>query len=284
MSKEGNGKDELGRTRAGEAAAEQRRRCFVITPIGSDGSGIRRAADGVYEAAIRPVLEQFGYEIFYPRDMPAVGSITDQILRHIQEDEMVVANLTGLNPNVMYELAVRHSFRLPVVTIAERGTVLPFDLSGDRVVFYDDDMHGVGLFRPPLEAALRAAEAETRPDNPVVRATRSMAILKDLEEDDPRRELLDRMDQLGREIGRLGGQFSSPEPHTQRVYVVHFRERLTAGEANRFLEAICDLRALRSGTLVGENRVRFAAEKVLSYQDLMEAAIVAGLDIDRVTT
>jgi hypothetical protein len=78
-----------------------------------------------------------------------------------------VADLTGGNPNVYYELSVRHGAQLPVVLIAEEGTKLPFDISQSRVIFFDHtDLNSAGKAREELELQIRAS-LQSPPDNPI---------------------------------------------------------------------------------------------------------------------
>lgn len=112
-----------------------RERCFVVTPIGSEGDPIRRHIDGVIKAAIKPVLEADGYQVIAAHTMSESGTIDKQIFKELYEDKLVIANLTQNNPNVMYELAARHCFGKPVIIIAEEGSVLPFDILRERTIF-----------------------------------------------------------------------------------------------------------------------------------------------------
>lgn len=118
-----------------------KKRCFIITPIGNDNDSIRRHIDGIIDAAIKPALEP-DYEVVAAHKITETGTITKQIIKEIYQDELAIANLTGNNPNVMYELAIRYCLGKPVLTIAEKGTNLPFDVMPERTVFYVNDPQG----------------------------------------------------------------------------------------------------------------------------------------------
>ena len=95
----------------------------------------------------------------------------------------------------MYELAVRHAARKPVVTIAEVGTRLPFDIADERTIFYQNDMAGVPELRAKLQTGAQAAVHDVHPDNPVYRAAQSQ-VIREVTAGDPNHFILDRLDRL----------------------------------------------------------------------------------------
>lgn len=191
----------MAKTTTKQAELEQKK-CFVITPIGESNSQERRDTDGLIRIAISPVLTGNGYQVFVPHEMPDPGSITRQVIEHILSDELVVANLTGPNPNVMYELAVRHAARLPVVVLAEEGTKLPFDIADQRAIFYRNDALGFHELKDPLERTVIVAAKDRQPDNPVYRAAQSRVIREAAGTTDTEKFLLDRMETLEQSVRR----------------------------------------------------------------------------------
>jgi len=167
--------------------------CFIITPIGNNNSDIRRHAEGVINAVIKPLLEneENGFKVVVAHEINDTGSIPDQVFNQVVNAKLVIANVTGLNPNVMYELGVRHALRLPVITIAEEGTNLPFDINSQRTIFYENDMFGTNELKTKLAEMLKKIDFdEESTDNPVMSALRKSEIFNSVNKDDKEQQLL----------------------------------------------------------------------------------------------
>ena len=77
----------------------ERKVCFVISPIGDDSTPTRRAIEGLMDAVIEPTLRDLGFEVEVSHRISRTGSITNQVLELILSADLVVANLSELNPN-----------------------------------------------------------------------------------------------------------------------------------------------------------------------------------------
>lgn len=163
---------------------QQYKECFIITPIGAPESEIFKKTEGLISSVLRPVLEEFGFIPMPAHHIDNTGSINKQIIEKIVNSELVIANLTGINPNVMYELAIRHSFGKRVITVAEYGTKLPFDILDQRTIFYNDTMHGVEQFKPDLKKMIMKCLDESiesqNISNPVYDALKLVAEINNL--------------------------------------------------------------------------------------------------------
>lgn len=149
--------------------------CFIITPIGGDADPIRREIEGVIDTVIAPAVDDFGYDkplVAHKIVLP--GSINNQIIDHIVNDDLVIVNLTGLNPNVMYELAIRHATKKPVIHICQEGTELPFDIKLDRTIFYTNDIMGAKELGDKLRVFISAISSrDIWDDNPIYTGLRA---------------------------------------------------------------------------------------------------------------
>lgn len=142
------------------------RECFVIGPIGSElapvGSPERTTYEEaleVYEKVIEPACAQVGFRTTRADRLARPGEIPEQVFRMLRDAPLVVADLTNANPNVMYELALRHATGRPAIQIGEYAR-LPFDLSVIRTEQFVRTPGGLVDARKRLEEAIRAGEQE----------------------------------------------------------------------------------------------------------------------------
>jgi hypothetical protein len=137
--------------------------CFVIAPIGQAGSETRKRSDVVLRHLIAPAVEQCGYVPLRADQIAEPGLITSHVIQHIIDDPLVVADLTERNPNVFYELAIRHAIRKPLVQIIESGEQLPFDVAGTRTITVDHrDLDNVAFAKGEIVKQIDALEKKAQ--------------------------------------------------------------------------------------------------------------------------
>lgn len=116
---------------------ENEKICFVIAPIDEPDSETRKRSDQILKYIISPAVEARGYKAVRADELERPGMITSQVIQHVIAAPLVVADLTDRNPNVFYELAVRHAIRKPFIQIIRKGETIPFDVAGARTIFVD---------------------------------------------------------------------------------------------------------------------------------------------------
>lgn len=145
--------------------SSNQKKCFVISPIGPDGSETRKHADTVFECIILPACsppDHSGHYIAERGDHKAApGKITDQIYEDILGSDLIIVVLTESNPNVYYELAIAQSAAKPVILLLEKGYDAPFDIKDQRIIYYDFDPQQIyhGTYVKQLRAAITALES-----------------------------------------------------------------------------------------------------------------------------
>lgn len=181
--------------------------CFVVAEFGSSAEA-RKRSEQTLRHLVRKVLEPLSYDVVRADEITTPGLITHQIIERLLDSDLVVADLTGNNPNVFYEIAVRHAVAKPIIHILTDGESIPFDVKDVRTVYYslsDPDM--LENAREQFKAVVE--EVEKSPDedkqNPVA-VVRHLRLLEG--STDPQTaqigEVLAAVASLGEQVRTLG--------------------------------------------------------------------------------
>ena len=129
-----------------ELARGKRKRVFVLMPFSKEMLD-------VFIFGIRWAAEEVGAVVERADDLEHNGEIIEEIRKAIAESDAVVADTTGANPNVCYEVGYAHALQRPTVLICRDGEQLPFDLKGTNHLMYANILS----LREPLKEKLAAA-------------------------------------------------------------------------------------------------------------------------------
>lgn len=118
------------------AKKQDRKQCFVVGPIGDDDSEDRIHADWLLEEIILPVFNEHysDFDVTRADKISNPGQITTQVISALLEADLVIADLTTLNPNAFYEIGIRHVVNLPIIHMHLDGQRIPFDIAPFRSI------------------------------------------------------------------------------------------------------------------------------------------------------
>jgi hypothetical protein len=93
--------------------------------------------DRYYQDIYAPAIREAGLEPVRADELFTTGSVVEQIWDQIENAKVLLADLSGKNANVFYELGLAHAARKPVVFTSADSEDVPFDLRHLRVIIYD---------------------------------------------------------------------------------------------------------------------------------------------------
>jgi len=166
----------VGEQAQSQGSVKQKKRCFVVMGFGIKtdlATGRKLNLDNAYRNMIKPAVVQCGLECVRADEIPHSGVIDLQMYRELLTADVVIADISTVNPNAIYELGIRHALRpWTTVVISESELKYPFDLGHILITPYThlgDDI-GVGEARRFIEQVsdnLREILEHPVPDSPV---------------------------------------------------------------------------------------------------------------------
>lgn len=147
----------------------EKRVCFVIMPIGREGTEEHAHFRSVFDVIIKPSAEEAGLQVWRADESAFTGSMTREIVEALAAADLVIADLTNRNPNVYLELGIRHCLRRSgTIHLISADQALPFDVAGYRAIKYSTDFDKIdGVKTALVDAIDEKIRNPESPDNPV---------------------------------------------------------------------------------------------------------------------
>jgi hypothetical protein len=188
---------------------EENTPCFIIMPFsGSSKNHTEEYWTRHYEEFLKPLIKNAGN--YFPfRSQALRGDIVREIIGSLIFSPIIVADLTDANPNVYWELGIRQSFKHGTITIAEKGTHLPFDIGVKGTLFYyPNDYTKMEEFKANFKKALdNCLEEPEKPDSHVLEAITGRGsiyqIIIDIEAKKRLEALIDEIEDNSELLGRI---------------------------------------------------------------------------------
>ncbi len=190
---------------------DRQKLCCILTPTSAEW---RDYVDQLFEFVIADAVEPLGYRPVRAERIAETGAISPQVIQHLVQDTLVIADLTGQAPQVLYGLAIRHASRRPVIHLVRDGDPSLFEASDIPVVKISiASAREAKRSKQELAAAVEAIERENQPqDTPVSRAIKQQ-VLEQSESllDQRAAEMLKMLEAVQGTLAALSDRVAQPE-------------------------------------------------------------------------
>ena len=211
--------------------------CFVIAPLGEPESETRKRSDQVLKHVIKPAVSNAGYNAVRADEIDKPGIITSQVIQHIVNDDLVIADLTERNPNVFYELAIRHAIAKPFVQLMRKGEQIPFDVAATRTIFVDhQDLDSVAEAKDQIVDQIRELERDPSDIETPISVSLDLQLLRQSEKPEDRSlaDLVAAVSDIRGDIGRIDNRLDTIGGEEGLEALRHSIRRLPHRLADRF--------------------------------------------------
>ncbi|MCD6254697.1 MAG: hypothetical protein J7J44_00280 [Deltaproteobacteria bacterium] len=252
--------------------------CFVIAPIGEPESDVRKRSDQVFRHIISPAVESLGYKPIRADHISEPGIITSQVIQYVVDSPLVVADLTGRNPNVFYELAIRHAIKKPLVQLIKKGEQIPFDVAGTRTIQFDiHDLDSVEETKKELINQVKSIEEGKNEIDTPISVALDLKILKESENPEQRSlaDVVEAISELRSGILSLEKKLSDPASIFPPEYLEFLSRRLTRHPIYRdytfeIMEIIEKLLRLTKSKKFDSSEMEMLKERLMILRHRME--------------
>lgn len=153
-----------------------KKNCFVVIGFGTKTdylTGRVLDLDKTYDNIIRPVCKSLKIDCFRAKDIVHSGVIDKPMYDWLYKADIVIADISTLNPNALYELGVRHALKpFSTIVISEKGLKYPFDINHTIIESYEHLGVDIGAseakrFKKELRTKINTVLKRKKPDSPV---------------------------------------------------------------------------------------------------------------------
>ncbi len=139
------------------------KKCFIVCPIGAEGSDTRKRSDTLFKHILKPVCESCGLKPIRVDHINASDSITQTIIDNLKNSEIVIADLSEHNPNAFFEIGFRTALNKPIIHLKSKNDTIPFDVASIRTFDYNlQDLDSVEELKSKLSKTIEAFDLDSQ--------------------------------------------------------------------------------------------------------------------------